>query len=130
MSNFECGTYNPSVSIALIASSIIGVIAAFLNVMAIVAVTATFAWVTFGIATLFISILLGGTTLSQNNRHYGHRSLNAVLLSALGTILLSVILLAIPFTVGSISSAIITGIALFFFSALLTTTVCLIKGRE
>ncbi|MBQ2315802.1 MAG: hypothetical protein II372_00690, partial [Clostridia bacterium] len=49
------------------------------------------------------------------------------LLSTLGTILLSVVLLAVPFAATSVWGAVLTGVLISLLSLLLTLTACVIK---
>ncbi len=115
--------------LAVIASVVVGVVAAFLRVTAVITVTPAFLWVTFGIA---VATLLGSLLATALNRRERNgcclcRALTAQLLGALGAILFSVILLAIPFAATSIIGAIFTGILLFFLTLDVTGTACVIK---
>lgn len=117
------------VGLAVIASVIIGIVTAMLRITAVITVTPAFLWVLFGIAVVYLAILL---IAASDNRSGGCRScicvsLAPVIVGILGTVLASVILLAIEFVATSIIGAIITGALLFFFSLILTATACLVK---
>lgn len=129
MAIFGCGCRNTCTSIAVVVGLIIGVVTAFLRVMAVITVTPAFLWVLFGIAIGYLAILLAGALLSQNGALQGCSvtTVNTVLFGILGTVLFSVVLLAIPFVATSIIGAIITGVLLFFFSLTVTSTACLVK---
>lgn len=113
---------------AIIASVIIGVVTAFLTLTAVITVTPVFLWVAFGIAVGYLAVLLLVSAQGYSvSRNCFCRILPVLLTGILGTVLTSVILLAIEFAATSIIGAIITGLLLIFFSLILTTTACLVK---
>lgn len=129
MSLFCCNNQNNCTGIAVVASTIIGIITAFLTFTAVITVTPAFLWVLFGIAVVYLAITL---ILSTVRRFSGTRScacniLPVLLVAILGTILTSVVLLGITFAATSVIGAIITGLLLAFFSLIITTVACLAK---
>lgn len=128
MAIFGCGCRNTCTSIAVVTSLIIGIVAAFLRFMAVITVTPAFLWVTFGIAIVYLAILLANALFAEGNTtSCAAKTVNALLGGIVGTVLFSVVLLAIPFAATSIIGAILTGVLLFFFSLIITTTACLVK---
>ncbi len=125
---FSCNCNNGCIGLSIIASIIIGVIAAFLQITAAIVVTPAFLWVFFGIAVGYLAITLIAVALLRGNglRSCVCRILPAVFIGILGTVLAAVILLAITFAATSIVGAIITGALLFFFALLISATVCLV----
>lgn len=112
----------------VIASLVIGIIAAILRFTAVITLTPAFLWVTLGVAIVYLGILLLASGARRTSDCFC-RSLSAVLTGILGTILTSVILLGIAFVATSVIGAIITGALLFFFSLIVTSVVCLIKCK-
>lgn len=115
-------------TIAIIASVIIGIVAAFLRITAVITVTPAFLWVVFGIAVAYLAVLLGTMAITRRS---GYRSclcttLAVLLAGILGTILFSILLLAITFAATSIIGAIIVGLLLLSFSLIISTTACLV----
>lgn len=116
--------------VSAIASLIIGIIAAFLQITGAITVTAAFLWVTAGIAVGYLGILL----LTASMQHQCTRcsctciSLNTLLLGILGSIFFAVLLLAVGITATSILSAVLVGLLLLFFSLLISSTACLIRN--
>lgn len=114
---------------ALIASLIIGVITAFLQITAVITVTPVFLWVLFGIAVGILGLLL--LTSGMGGRNSGCPDqcgiLNTVLAGILGTILFAAILLAVGIVATSVISAILVGVLVFFFSLILTALACYIR---
>ena len=129
MAIFGCGCKNTCTSIAVVAGLIIGVVAAFLRLMATITLTPAFLWVTLGIAIGYLAVLLAGALLSQNGigQRCTDKPLQAILIGILGTALLSVVLLAISFAATSILGAVLTGALLFFVSLTVASTACLVK---
>lgn len=129
MSIVNCEKKRDCTGIALIASLIIGILAAFLQITAVITLTPIFSIVALGIAIVYLAVTLIATSLSQGIAECNGCCvpLSAVLLGILGTILFAVILLAITFAATSIIGAIVVGVLFFFFSLMITTTACLAK---
>lgn len=128
MHNF-CGCRNNCTLYALIASIIIGFVTALLTITGIITVGVAFLWVALGIAVVYLGILLfKADTFNDSAGNCNICSiLTYVFAGILGTILVSLVLLAVTFAATSIIGAIITGALLFFLSLLITSTVCLIN---
>ncbi|MBR5235894.1 MAG: hypothetical protein IKW06_00750 [Clostridia bacterium] len=114
---------------AVIASVIIGILAAFFRFTALVTITPAFLWVLFGIAIGFLGITLLSSSTCNPDKKGCCTNLGTLLAGILGTVLTSVILLGITFAATSVTGAIITGLLLFFFSLLITSSTCLIRCR-
>ena len=124
MANFCCNCRDNCTVFAVLASLIIGVVTAFLRLTAVITVGTAFLWVVLGVAIAY----LGLTYLKSDSlRSCGCSSINALLTGILGSVLTSIILLAITFAATSVIGAIITGALLFFFTLTLTSTACLVK---
>ena len=115
--------------IALRGSLIIGIIAAFLQITAVITLTPVFFIVAFGIAVFYLSTLLIASALQQKGPVCNHCCIpvNALLIGILGTILFAVILLVITFAATSVIGAIFVGALFFFFSLMITSTACFAK---
>lgn len=130
MSNFGCYCKCSCRIAAVIASVIIGVVTAFLQITGVITVAPVFLWVAFGIAVVYLGVLVVAAALSGAEAAAGClcTALNALLIGILGTILFAVVLLAVGIVATSILSAILVGILLFFFSLTLTSTACLVRS--
>ncbi len=126
MAFFCCDSKRDCTTAAVIASVIIGIIAAFLRITAVITVAPVFLWVVFGIAVVYLAVLLAAATASSSPGCNG-TTLTALLVGILGSILTATVLLAIPFVATSVIGAIITGALLLFFSLLITATACYVK---
>ncbi len=124
-----CVCKNICTNIVLVISAIIGVIAAFLRITGVITISAAFLWVTFGIAIVYLAILLFSVLLvpRPNQPNCTDSTASSLIIGVLGTVLFSVILLAIPFAVTSVVGAIFTGALLFFFSLTIGATGCLVQ---
>ena len=133
MTRFGCScNCNPGSEcsiLAIIASIIIGIVTTLLTITAVIAVTPAFLWVLLGIAVVYLAVLL----LATASFRCTHRCrclrtpLGLAIAGILGTVLTSIILLAITFSATSVIGAIITGALLLFFSLLITSTACIVK---
>ena len=121
----NCGCRTDCLGISVLASVVVGVIAAFLRITGAITVTPAFLWVALGIAVVYLAVLLVSTALSRKNICCA--PLSAALLGALGTILFGVILLGITFAATSVTGAVITGLLIAFSALTFTATACLIR---
>ncbi len=129
MTNFNCGCRASCTGLAIVASLIIGIITAFLQFSAVIALTPAFLWVVFGVAVVYLALLLAVSagTRSSGLRACACTSLPVLLVGILGSALLSVVLLAIPPVAASILFALLAGALLALFALVLTTVACLVK---
>ena len=124
---FGCECKTGCTALAVVASLILGIIAAGLRYMAIITVTPAFAWTVFGIAVVFLLAALAVFIFKDRVPGCICDSIAAWLTGILGTVLTAVILLAIPFAATSIIGAIITGALVLFFSLIITVSACIVK---
>ena len=124
-----CCRYKCSCTLlALIASLVIGIIGAFLQITAVITITPVILWVLFGIAVALLGLLALSTALeSGRSCQESCAILNTLLIGALGTVLFSAVLLLVGIVATSVVSAILVGLVLFFFSLALTTLACYIR---
>ncbi|MBS7298876.1 MAG: hypothetical protein KIG65_07320 [Eubacteriales bacterium] len=129
MNRFGCGCNNNCTALAILASIILGVVAAFLRITAVITVTPAFLWVALGIAVVYLGVILVTSALARGAGGNGCicQVLPILLTGILGAALTAVILLAITFAATSIVGAIITGALILFLSLILTVTACLIR---
>lgn len=114
--------------LAVIASVIVGVVAAFLQITGTIIVTTAFLWVLFGIGVVSLGVLLLGAARSRTDATYCLcTTVNTLLVAILGTILFAVVLLAVGVVATSVASAILVGLLLAFFTLLLTSGACLVR---
>ncbi|MEE0968088.1 MAG: hypothetical protein U0M06_01775 [Clostridia bacterium] len=127
MADFNCR--NNCTIFAVAASIIIGIITAFLRITGTITVTNAFLWVTFGIAVVYTAVAL--LTLLLIGRRGGvgcvGEALTLFLTGILGTLLTSVVLLAVSFVATSVVGAIISGLLLAFFTLIFASAACLVK---
>lgn len=114
---------------AVLASVIIGVVTAFLQITGTVTATPAFLWVVFGVAVAYLGVLVVAAALSGRGDPTGCvcSALNALLIGILGSVLFALVLLAVGIVATSVLSAILVGITLFFFALMLTGTACLVR---
>ena len=129
MTTTNCNCRMDCTAIAIIVSIFIGIITAFLTYSAVITVTPAFLWVLFGIAVVYLGVVLLTSVTACPERNVCCRGLYTLLAGILGTILTAVILLGITFAATSIAGAIISGLLLFFFTLLIAGTTCVITCR-
>lgn len=113
--------------LALVAAAIIGVIAAFLQVTGVITVGPVFLWVAFGIAVVYLGLLVLTGGRRQETRSCVCRTLGTVLAGILGTVLFAVILLAVGIVATSVVSAILVGLLVFFLALTLAGSACYVR---
>lgn len=125
--NSDCR--NNSTGIAIVSSIIIGIIAAFLRITAVITLTPAFLWVVFGIVVVYLAVALATASLVRQRCSCDGicTTLSVFLTGILGTILFALILLAIEFVATSVIGAIVTGLLVFFFFLTVTTAASLVR---
>lgn len=129
MALFNCGCRRDCALLAAVVSVIVGVVAAFLQITAVITLTPAFLWVALGIAVVYLAVLLVSTALARRaeNRPCLCGNLETVLAGILGTILFAVVLLAVGITATSVISAILVGLLAAFVTLIFTGTACLVR---
>lgn len=125
MSLLNCDCKRNCVLWAVIASVILGIVTAFLQITGIVTVTTAFLWVILGVAVVYLAVVLIAAALSGTS--CPDAIINALLAGILGTVLFSVILLAVGIVATGAVTAILAGLAVLFFTLTLTSTACYVK---
>ena len=129
MSNSYCNCKGGCTFVAVAASIIVGLITFVLRFTATITVTPAFLWAVLGTAVVY---LLAAPVFVYLAKSAGARNclcsaVTALIWGVLGTVLFSVILLAISFVATSIAGAIITGLLLAFFTLTLTSVACIVR---
>ncbi|MBQ4600268.1 MAG: hypothetical protein IJB17_01395 [Oscillospiraceae bacterium] len=129
MSNFMCGCRRSCVTLALIASAVVGVLAAFLTITGAITVAPAALIVAFGIAVAYPWLLLVVFRAPRAAEYSGClcSAVRASLAGALGTAAAALVLLAFTFAVTSVLGAVVTGVLAAGFTLLLTAAACLAK---
>ena len=129
MTFLSCETKHDCNGIGVIFSAIVAIVAAFLQITAVITVTPVFYIVAFGIAITYLAFVLIAVALTRNINcdRCVCSTLSTLLISILGTVVFAIILLAVSFSATSVVGAIILGLLVFFFVLILTSTACIIK---
>ena len=115
MSIFCCENRCRCILGAIIASAIVGVLAAFFQITGVITVTVPFLWVAFGIGVVYLAVLVIAGSLQ------GQQSANGCFCDTLD------VLLAVGIVATSVVSAILVGLLVFFFALTLTATACFVR---
>ena len=123
----DCQRCNCGV-LAFVASVFVGIIAAILRYTAVITITPAFLWVVLGVAVVFLgasvfAAILGGSGVRRCFCEY----FTLFVVGALGAILLSVVLLAIPFAATSLLGALISGAMIYAIAQVVTITACILR---
>lgn len=129
MSLFGCNFRCRCTAVGVIAAAVVGVITAFAQITGVITLTPVFLLVAFGIAVAALGVLavvvaLAGRTAAEA---CACSALNALLVGILGTIALSVVLLAVGIIATSFLSAILVGLLAGFFTLVFTSAACFIR---
>ena len=125
----NCETKFNCTGIAIVASLILGIIAAFLQITAVLTIPPIlFAGVVI-IALVYLAVALIAISLTHTSTTCRTLCsvLSVLLFGILGSVLFAVILLIIDVAATSVIGSILVGLLAFSFSLLLMTTACLIK---
>ena len=130
MSNCNCNCKCPCTVGALVVSTILGVIAAFLQIAGVFTAALMFPMTVLVIAVVYLGILLatGGICPCEAQR-CRCSALNTLLAGLLGSILFSAVLLAVGIVATSVVSAILVGLVVFFAALTFTATACYVRTQ-
>ena len=128
MALFNCNCRRDCTLLAVIAALILGVVAAFLQITAVITVTPAFLWVALGIAVGYLGVLLLTTALTSRagGKPCVCTTLGTVLTGILGAILFAAVLLAVGVVATSVVSAILVGLLVAFLTLTFAGTACLV----
>ena len=118
--NFRCSC----TLAAVIASVILGVVAAFLQITGVITVTPTFLWVVFGTALGYLGLLLATAGEAEPGCC---AAIGTTLAGILGTLLFSLVLLAVGVIATSVVSAILVGLLVLFAALTVTGAACFVR---
>ncbi len=129
MRQSNCNSRVDCAFLALAAAVIVGIVAAIAQFTAIVTFTAAFYIVAFGVAVLFLAVLLALIPVLHRAECRGCENFNIKLttIGILGVIVTSVILIAVGFAATSVLGAIFVGLLAAFFTLIVTSVVCAVN---
>ena len=115
--------------LAVISAAVLGVITAFLFISGTIAVTTTFLWVALGIGVVYLAGLAVASTRCRcaDSTSCLCRALDALLAGVLGTILVSLVLLAVGIVATSTLSAVLVGLLAFFLWLTVASAACYVR---
>ena len=125
----NCETKFNCTGIAIVASLVLGIIAAFLQITAVIAIPPILLASVIIIALVYLAVTLIAISLTQTSTTCRTLCsvLSVLLFGILGSVLFAAILLIIDVAATSVIGAILVGLLVFSFSLTLLTTDCLIK---
>ena len=125
----NCETKINCTGIAIVASLILGIIAAFLQITAVLTLTPILLASVIIIALVYLAVTLIAISLTQNSTACRTLCsvLSVLLFGILASVLFATILLIIVVPTTSVIGAILVGLLVFSFSLILLSTACLIK---
>ena len=127
MTCLNCESKINCTGIAFITSLILGIIAAFLQITAVIAIPPILLGSAIIVALVFLLVILIAVSLTQTSCRALCSVVSVLLLGILGSILFAAILLIIDIAATSVIGAILVGLLVFSFSLFILTTACLIK---
>lgn len=129
LKNYNCSCRCNCPVVAIIASIILGVVAAFLQITGVITVTPAFLWAVLGIAIGYLAVLVVATAAARNETRQACLcdSLLVLLAGILGSVLFSVILLAVGIVATSVASAILVGLLVLSFFLTVLASACFVR---
>lgn len=128
MSLFGCTCKCKCAPAAVLAAVIIGVLSAFLQITGVVVVAPVILWVVLGIAIVYLGILVVAAAVARRTDSCCDCGILGVLLAGiLGSVLFSLILLAVGIVATSIVSAVLVGLLLGFFTLIIAGSACYVR---
>ena len=125
--NSICGCRYNCTLFSIVTSLVLGILAAFLTITAVLTIPTAFLWVLLGVSLGYLAISLITSVFISNCSQCVSRNLGVLLGGALLTVLASAILLTVDVAAASVIGAILVGVLIFGFSLTLTSGACLAK---
>lgn len=129
MALFNCSCRRDCTLYALIASLLVGIVTAFLQITGVITVAVPFLWVALGFGGVYLGIL--PLTLAMLRRPVCGdclcSALDTVLTGLLAAVALAAILLAVGIVATSVISAILVGLLAAALTLALAGTACLVR---
>lgn len=125
----DCKNNRDCTLVAVVASVIIGVIAAFLNFSMTIAIPAFVYWIFFGVALVFLalSFLVAPFVDSKESKGCLCSALNTFLIGVFGTVLLSLVLVLVDIAAAGLLASVLIGLLFASLALTITSVACLIK---
>ena len=125
-----CKTKCDCTIIAVIASVITGIITAFLNFSASIAVPQFVLWILFGVALGFlaISLIIAPFICRKEGGECLCTSLTALLTGVFGTVLAALVLVLVDLAASGLLASLVTGLLFGFFALTITSAGCIVKN--
>ena len=129
MTFFNCENKYECTGLAFVASLIIGIVAAFLQITAVIALPAALLTGVIVVAILYLAVVLLVAALVQRSSLCANccSALSATLFGIIGTFFAAIILSLIDFAATSIIGAIVVGVLFFFIALTIFSIACLAK---
>ncbi len=129
MRNTNCSNHVDCAFLAVAAAVVAGVVAAIAQFTAIITLTTVFYIVAFGIAVLFLGLLLVSLPVLYKTACHAccNSNIKLTTVGILGTIVTSIILIAVGFAATSVLGAIFVGLLAAFFALIITSVVCIVN---
>ena len=127
---FNCTARCSCTLAAILASVILGVVAAFAQITGVIAITAVFLWAALGFGVVYLAAVLLAVALAGRTVRSGCTcdTLDVLLTGILGAILAAGVLLVVGITATSVVSAILVGLLAAALVLTITVTACFIRN--
>lgn len=125
----DCKNNRDCTLAAVVASVIIGVVAAFLNFSATITIPLFVYWIFFGVALIFLalSLLVAPFTGRGESRGCLCTALSTFLFGIFGTVLLSLVLVLVDIAATGLLASVLIGLLFASLALTVTSVACLIK---
>lgn len=129
MALFNCYCRRDCTLLAVIASLLVGIVTAFLQITGVITVAVPFLWAALGFGAIYLGILPLTLALNRGRENRGClcNALDTVLTGLLATVLLAAVLLAVGIVATSVVSAILVGLLTAALTLALAGTACLVR---
>lgn len=126
----SCRNYCNCTIAALVASVVLGIVAAFLQISGTITVTPAFLWVALGIGVVYLGVTLITAALAggRDGSECKCAALTALLAGALATAVVALVLLGVGVVATSVVSALLVGLLVASLVLTLTSTACLVRN--
>lgn len=124
----NCNCRDNCIVAAFVAALVVGIVGAFLQITATIALGTVFLWAILGAAAVYLLALVTASAVTGRSAPGGCCSaLSSVLIGILGSILFSVILLLVNIPAAGVVSALLVGLLLFSVTLAVAASACYVR---
>lgn len=122
----NCCRKDNCTAVAIVVALVVGIVAAFAQILGAIAVGTVFLWAVLAGAAVYLLALVAAVAVGRRTERQCCNTLQTILVGILGALLVSAVLLLVDISAG-VLLAVLIGLLAFFVALVLTASVCYVR---